>query len=261
MLRFLGRCYIVVVLVGAAPTVAWAFGRSVALGVALIVFLAAQWVAIVVVVALRWIDPPTTAFMRRVARALPPEVQSVEFTWVPDAAISSEMRLAAIAGEDIYFTVHTGFDWESLRAAREHNRAEGTRARGGSTISQQVAKNLFLWPGRSYLRKAIETYFTLLLESVWNKRRILEVYLNVAQFGPFTFGAEAAAQRFFAEPALEVTRSEAALLVAVLPNPVDRNVDEPDRLVRYRQLLILASMKKLGPEHLARLGEPAAGAP
>ena len=233
----------------------------------LLIALGAQWFGVAVVCALRWLNPPTTAFMRSTRsqlqhahahgggqtqsdRRTPP---AIEYTWVPEAGLSPELRLAAIAAEDVYFAVHAGFDWESLRSARADNKAGGRRRRGGSTISQQVAKNLFLWPGRSYLRKAIEACLTVLIEASWPKRRILEVYLNIAQFGPWTFGAEAASRRFFHKPAISLSRSEAALLVAALPNPVDRRVDQPDRTMRYRQLLILGSMNKLGPHYLARL--------
>ena len=163
------------------------------------------------------------------------------------------------------FRPSRGLRLESLRAARAYNKTVEHYRRGGSTISQQAAKNLFLWEEGSYLRKAVETYFTLLIEAAWPKRRILEVYLNIAQFGPITFGAEAASRRFFDKPAAALTRSEAALLVAVLPNPRERRADRPERTVRYRQLLILGSMSKLGPQYLARssiprgpLDEPAA---
>ncbi len=245
----------VVILLGAWPAVAWAFGWSATLGWALLAGLGAQWAAAAVVLLLRWRNPPASAFMLRVAWAQrwAWTGQRVEHTWVPEAQLSPELRLAAIAGEDAYFVLHAGFDWESLRAAHAANQAAGALRRGGSTISQQVAKNLFLWQERSYLRKAIESYFTLLIEAAWPKRRILEVYLNVAQFGPYTFGAAAAARRFFNKPALALTRSEAALLVAVLPNPVARRVDQPERALRYRQLLILGSMQKLGAHYLARL--------
>lgn len=219
---------------------------------ALLISWIAQWIATVVVLSLRWVNPPTSAFMLRSKSAQP-----IEFTWVPETELSPELQLAAIAGEDVYFAVHDGFDWESLRSARAVNKTAGRHQRGGSTISQQVAKNLFLWPQRSYLRKGLEAYLTVLIEATWPKRRILEVYLNIAQFGPLTFGAEAASRRFFDKPAALLSRSEAALLVAVLPNPEERRVDRPDRVLRYRQLLILGSMSKLGPRHLARLGASA----
>jgi monofunctional biosynthetic peptidoglycan transglycosylase len=185
-----------------------------------------------------------------------PAPSTIEFDWVPEDSLSPDLRLAAIAAEDVYFAVHQGFDWESLRSARADNKTAGQRRRGGSTISQQVAKNLFLWPQRSYLRKSIEAYLTALIEATWPKRRILEVYLNIAQFGPATFGAEAASRRFFQKPAASLDRSESALLMASLPNPSDRRVDQPDRALRYRQLLILGSMKKLGPHYLARIDGP-----
>jgi monofunctional biosynthetic peptidoglycan transglycosylase len=271
MLRRIGRVYVVAVLVFASPVlVVGSRGRSSTLRAALLIPCIAQWIASVVVLSLRWVNPPTTAFMWRTTsaqRRANSQLEAdgpaanrtpsrVEFTWVPEAELAPELRLAAIAGEDVYFAVHDGFDWESLRSARADNRTAGRRQRGGSTISQQVAKNLFLWPRRSYLRKGLEAYLTVLIEATWPKRRILEVYLNIAQFGPVTFGAEAASRRFFDKPAAALSRSEAALLVAALPSPEQRRVDRPDRAVRYRQLLIVGSMNKLGPRYLERLGAP-----
>jgi monofunctional glycosyltransferase len=262
MLRWLARLYLLGVLLGTPLSVGWAWARSPALGVALLALLGPQWLAGVIVLALRWLNPPTTAFMLNVWRerrraGLGPDL---EYAWVPAAAHGPVLQLAAIAAEDAYFALHAGFDWESLRAAYAYNRAAapGRKSRGGSTISQQLAKNLFLWQRQSYVRKGLEAYLTLLLEAAWPKRRILEMYLNVAQFGPHTFGAQAAAQRFFNKPALALTRSEAALLMTALPNPRGRRVEQPAREMRFRQLLILGSMQKLPADYLARLGlEPA----
>jgi monofunctional biosynthetic peptidoglycan transglycosylase len=170
--------------------------------------------------------------------------------WSAYQEIAPAMRLAAIAAEDSYFALHRGFDWESLRAAFRHNR-EGRRVRGGSTITQQVAKNLFLWPGRSYSRKALEAYFTILIEALWPKWRILEVYLNVAQFGPGIFGVAAAARTFTGRSAALLTRQEAALLAAVLPSPGRYDAFRPAPFLRLRQTLILDNMKRLGPDYLA----------
>jgi len=169
--------------------------------------------------------------------------------WVDYDGIAPAMRLAAIAAEDSYFVLHRGFDWESIRAARTRNR-EGAAVRGGSTISQQVAKNLFLWPARSYLRKTIEAYFTVLIEALWPKRRILEIYLNIAQFGPGVFGVAAAAKAFAGKEPDALTRQEAALLAAVLPSPTRYRAGQPTPFVRLRQVLILDNMKRLGDRYL-----------
>ena len=252
MLRWATRLYLLVILLGSGPLIGLAFGRSAWLGAALLLAVGAQWLAAAVVLALRWVNPGRTAFMRRAQRQ---HGGRVDYQWAPEAALSPELRLAAIAGEDVYFALHSGFDWESLRAARAYNVTVSGDAprRGGSTISQQVAKNLFLWPQQSYVRKALEAYLTLFVEAAWPKHRILEVYLNVVQFGPLTFGAEAAAQRFFNKPAAALTANEAALLITVLPSPNHWRVDQPDRAMRYRQLLIVGSMRKLGPGYLVRL--------
>ena len=134
-----------------------------------------------------------------------------------------------VAAEDQKFPIHAGFDFDAIADAIEDG-GDGGPARGASTISQQVAKNLYLWPGRSWLRKAIEAYFTVLIETLWPKRRILEVYLNVAEFGPGVFGAGAAAQRYFGEPPSRLDRDEAARLAAVLPSPRRMHADRPVRL-------------------------------
>ena len=222
------------------------FGGWTALVVALLF-----WVCAGAVAALRWMPPPTTAMMRRVERSLggPGRVQR---TWTPLTDIAPAMRLAAIAAEDAYFRDHGGFDWESIRMARAHNQTHEQK-RGASTISQQVAKNLFLWPGRSYLRKGLEAGLTLLIEALWPKARILEVYLNIAQFGAQTFGVEAAAQAYYGKPARALSGAEAALLAASLPNPVIYRVDAPSHQMRFRQSWILHSMEHLGERYLRGL--------
>jgi monofunctional biosynthetic peptidoglycan transglycosylase len=159
-----------------------------------------------------------------------------------------------IAAEDQQFPFHAGFDVESIREAVRDN-ARGGRVRGASTITQQVAKNLFLWPGRSWARKALEAWFTVLIEVTWPKERILETYLNVAEFGRGTFGVEAAARHFFGKPALRLSRREAATLAAVLPNPKQFRVERPSRYVRERRDWILRQMAALGgPRYLEELG-------
>jgi monofunctional biosynthetic peptidoglycan transglycosylase len=159
--------------------------------------------------------------------------------------ISPHAAIAVIASEDQQFPFHAGFDFDSIRdAVRESER--GKRLRGASTISQQVAKNLFLWPGHSFVRKALEAYFTVLIEALWPKERILEMYLNVAQFGNGIYGVQAAAQRFWHTPARRLSSSEAALLAAVLPNPLRLHVDRPSRYVLARRDWILGQMRGLG---------------
>lgn len=152
--------------------------------------------------------------------------KTVKRDWTGIANIDIDLPRAVIAGEDGKFCSHMGFDVEAIGKALESN-AEGRRLRGGSTVSQQTAKNAFLWPQRSWLRKGLESYFTVLIELVWGKRRIMEVYLNIAEFGIGVYGAEAASQHYFGKSAANLTRNEAARLVAVLPSPVKRDARNP----------------------------------
>lgn len=156
--------------------------------------------------------------------------------------ISENLQLAVVCAEDQNFPTHTGFDFEAIEKALEHNK-KGKRMRGASTISQQCAKNLFLWPQRSWLRKGLEAYFTVLIELIWSKERILEVYLNIIELGDGIYGAEAASQEFFKIPAEKLNRPQAALLAAVLPNPLEYSVARPSAYVRSRQGWILVQMK------------------
>jgi len=165
--------------------------------------------------------------------------------WVDLNQVSPNLPLAVIAAEDQKFPEHWGFDVEAIEKAYELNQ-HSHRVRGASTISQQVAKNLFLWSGRSYFRKGLEAYFTLLIEACWPKRRILEIYLNAAEFGHGTYGAEAAAQRFFHHSAAKLTRSDAALLAAVLPNPKLFSAAMPSAYIQRRRDEILVQMQTLG---------------
>jgi len=194
---------------------------------------------------------PSTSAMMIAKRRRDPDV-AVAYAWVSGEAIAPELQLAAIAAEDAYFRHHGGFDWESLRAAYAHNRAN-ERKRGGSTITQQLAKNLFLWRGRAWGRKALEAWFALLIEALWPKRRILEMYLNVAQFGPDVFGAECAARRYIGKPARELTLQDAALLAAALPDPEAFDIAAPSHLLRIRQSLVLTSISRLGDDYLESL--------
>ncbi|MGB6485937.1 MAG: monofunctional biosynthetic peptidoglycan transglycosylase [Steroidobacteraceae bacterium] len=205
-------------------------------------------VTVVPVVLLRWIPPVTSAFMleaRIGALHAGERDYHTDYHWVSLERISPKAAIAVIASEDQTFPFNYGFDFQSIRGAvRAAER--GRRLRGASTISQQVARNLFLWPGRSFVRKGIEAYFTVLLQALWPKERILEVYLNVAQFGRGTYGVEAAARRFYHEPAARLTASQAALLAAVLPSPLHWHVDRPSRFVAWKQQWILAQMRNLG---------------
>ena len=218
--------------------------------------IAAAWLALsaLLVVPLRWLNPPIDAFMleSRLSAWHRRDPQYVfRHRWVDLHRISPNLALAVVASEDQKFPVHWGFDVEAIEKAYEMNR-HSHRIHGGSTISQQVAKNLFLWAGRSYLRKALEAYFTVWIESCWPKRRILEMYLNVAEFGQGTYGAEAAARRFFREPASRLTRSQAALLAAVLPNPEIYRVASPSLYIERRRAWIIGQMQALGGPEMLR---------
>ncbi len=190
----------------------------------------------------RWIAPPTTAFILReqVVREDP-----IHYQWISWSEISPQLAIAAVAAEDQKFPFHNGFDLESIADALESIRNE-ERVRGASTISQQVAKNLFLWPEQNLVRKGIEAYLTLWIELLWPKRRILEVYLNVAEFGPEIFGAGAAAQQIFGKPASALTIHEAATLVAVLPSPRRMSAVRPSDYVNRRIGEIEQAVRSLG---------------
>lgn len=166
--------------------------------------------------------------------------------WQPLMQISPHLLQAVVAAEDQKFLQHSGFDLQAIEKALVYN-SKGSKVRGASTISQQTAKNVFLWTGRSWLRKGLESGITVLIEGAWGKQRILEVYLNSVEFGPGIYGAEAAAQRFFGIPAQRLSRQQAALLAAVLPNPHRFLVKAPSPYVRKRQQWILKQMRQLGP--------------
>jgi monofunctional biosynthetic peptidoglycan transglycosylase len=171
--------------------------------------------------------------------------------WVPLEEISPNLGAAVIAAEDQNFTEHFGFDWQAIEKAVQHNE-HSRRKRGASTLSQQTAKNLFLWNSRSWTRKGLEAWFTLLIEADWPKRRILEVYLNIVEFGDGIYGAEAAARTYFGKPAARLTPAEAALLAAVLPNPRKFRANAPSDYVRGRQAWILNQMRQLGGPQLIK---------
>ena len=172
--------------------------------------------------------------------------------WVSMDEISPWMGLAVIAAEDQKFPEHWGFDVSAIEKALAHNERNENRIRGASTLSQQTAKNLFLWDGRSWIRKGLEAGLTLGMETAWSKKRILTVYLNIAEFGDGIFGVEAAAQRYFHKPASRLSLSEAALLAAVLPNPLRFKANAPSGYVRSRQAWIMRQMRQLGGESFMR---------
>ena len=209
-------------------------------------------ISLVAVILLRFVPPVYSAFMvERYCKGLfvSRGQTAIEYHWADWEDISSQMALAAVAAEDQKFPQHFGFDFESIAQALEEIE-EGVRFRGASTISQQVAKNLFLWKGKSFIRKGLEAYLTVLLELLWPKRRILEVYLNVAEFGDGIYGVEAAAKKFFGKPPLELTKKESALLAAVLPNPIRFKVAAPSAYVKQRTLRIEKQMRNLGQSYL-----------
>lgn len=212
--------------------------RIFAIGISLLIAL-----SFAAVLSLRWLDPPTTAFILLDDSGRVPVMQE----WTDWSAIAGSAKLAVIASEDQRFNEHFGFDIESIRKSIEEHE-DGGSLRGASTITQQVAKNLFLWPGRNFVRKGIEAWFTLLIELTWSKQRILEVYLNVAEFGPGIYGVPAAGSYFFNVSPNEIQDRQAALLAAVLPNPARLQVDSPSDYVRERQRWIVGQMQRLRRE-------------
>ena len=196
----------------------------------------------------RFVAPPTTAFMLRdwITRGEAPR-----YRWLPLSQISPQLAIAVVAAEDQRFPDHHGFDFGSIQRALEEGRR---RPRGASTISQQVAKNLFLWPGRSFARKTGEAWLTIFIEALWPKRRILEVYLNTAEFGRGVFGAGAASEIYFGKPARQLTLAESSLLAAALPHPKRSSVSQPSPYLRQRAEAIEAAARGLGGSgYLARL--------
>ncbi|WP_373510223.1 monofunctional biosynthetic peptidoglycan transglycosylase [Thiocapsa sp.] len=200
------------------------------------------------VLLLRWVDPPTSAFMiqRWVTGYFEPGgPTAIQYEWVDWESIPATVKLAVIASEDQRFPDHRGFDTIEIERAWQHHR-NGGRLRGASTISQQTAKNLFLWSGRDPVRKGLEVWLTLVIELLWSKQRILEVYLNIAQLGPTTFGVGAASWRYFHRPAAGLGTTQAALIAAVLPNPTIYRLDGPSAFVTGRAAQIRRQMTRLG---------------
>ena len=193
------------------------------------------------ILLLKWVDPPITItqFVSWITG------DGLKRDYISEKEMSPYAKLAVISSEDQLFPDHSGFDWKSINKAMDYNKKKPGRVRGASTISQQVAKNVFLWQGRSWFRKGLESYFTFMIELIWGKERILEMYLNVAEMGTGVFGIEAAAQQNFKKPAKKLTRQEAAMIAASLPNPKRFTVKPLTRYVAGRAPVIVRQMNNL----------------
>ena len=201
----------------------------------------------------RYLPPPVTPLMLlRLA-----DGYGIGKSWRPLAGISPNLVRAVMAGEDAKFCRHYGFDWDAIETAWERYESGRGRLLGASTISMQTAKNVFLWPGRDWLRKGLEAYFTVLIELAWGKRRIIEIYLNVVEWGPGIYGAEAAAEHYFRKSAAALNPTEAARLAAVLPDPLDRSARRPDREVVARSAFIRRQMPLVPTTDPLPCGAPA----
>lgn len=192
----------------------------------------------------RWVPVPVTPLM--VIRYFEMEDGKIDKSWKPLSEISSNLPLAVVTSEDQKFEDHFGFDIEAIEKATKYNaKHKGKRMKGASTISQQTAKNVFLWPSRSWIRKGFEVYFTFVIEVCWSKERIMEVYLNVIEMGPGVYGAEAAAQYYFHKPADKLTREQCALIAAILPNPIRWSAAKPTPYITRKKNWILSHMRKI----------------
>ncbi len=218
--------------------------------------------SVVLVLVFRFIPVPFTLLMlqRCVEQAWNGKTVRFEKDWVPLNEISNQMQLAVVCSEDQNFLWHNGFDFEAIKDAMKYNEKQKSkrrkRVRGASTISQQTAKNAFLFPARSFIRKGLEVYFTGLIELLWSKERVMEVYLNVIEMGDGVYGVEAASQRFFHKKASKLTTSEAALIAAVLPNPIRFRIDAPTGYIRARQGAIQTQMRLWGGKLDYEMPEP-----
>ncbi len=203
-------------------------------------------ISLTLVLILRFLPVPTSAFMlyRHYQDLVEDQsFKSINYQWISSKNISPNASSAVIASEDQLFYQHFGFDLNAIGIAINSYFNGGQRLRGASTISQQVAKNLFLTPAKSFIRKGIEVWFTLLIELLWSKERILSIYLNIAEFGDHLFGIEAASRYYFGTSAKNITRSQAALLAATLPNPLKLQAEHPSNYVLRRQNWILRQMQ------------------
>ena len=204
-------------------------------------------VSIALVVLFRWVPVPATPLMaiRYFEQKKEDKNRVFKHDWVPLEKISKNLQLAVICSEDQNFVTHSGFDMKAIEKAMEHNK-KGKKVRGASTISQQTAKNVFLWPQRSWLRKGLETYFTFLIELIWPKERIMEVYLNSIEMGNGIYGAEAASQYWFKKSASKLLPSEAAAIAAILPKPLSYKAKPPTSYIQSRIAWILKQMGYYG---------------
>jgi monofunctional glycosyltransferase len=214
------------------------------------------------VVAYKWINPPTT-YLHLTCDCSEKVVFHKE--WVDTEDISNHMKLAVVASEDNNFMKHGGIDWGAVEKAKKYNETIGKKKgkyRGASTITQQTAKNVFLWPGQSkiskWIRKGFEVYFTYLIEWIWGKERIMEVYLNVIEMGECKFGVQAAAQDYFRKNASQLTREEAAIIAGCLPNPIKYNVAKPGSYLKKRQTQIAKLMRLIGDNYFERYSKEVA---
>ncbi len=204
--------------------------------------------SVVGVITYSFVRPPFTwlMFSRVIEQISDEKKPKIKHDWVNIDDISPNLILAAVAAEDNNFTTHFGVDFKAIKKAQQYNeRKKGRRIRGASTITQQTCKNVFLWSSRSYIRKGFELYFTFLVEAVWSKKRIMEMYLNMIEMGDGIYGAEAASQAFFKKPAKNLTRREAALIVAAFPNPRKYKVNNPSSYLQKRQQKILSLMRNI----------------
>lgn len=201
-------------------------------------------VSLLITIIYRFVPPPITFLMvqRVVEQKIDGDEIKLERDWVPIEDISTFMQRAVIASEDQHFISHWGFDLEAIEKAYNSNK-KSKRVKGGSTITQQTAKNIFLWPARSYVRKGLEAYFTILIELTWSKERILEVYLNSIEMGKGIYGIEAAAQYYFNKSAKNLSKRESAAIAAILPNPLKWSASKPNAYIQKRQFRILKKMK------------------
>jgi monofunctional biosynthetic peptidoglycan transglycosylase len=197
------------------------------------------------ILLLKWVDPPLT--LTQLYNWV--SGNGLKRDYINYSEMSYNIKLAAIATEDQAFPDHGGFDWKSIEKAMKYNEKKPNRIRGASTISQQVAKNVFLWQGRDFIRKGLEVYFTKMIEWIWGKKRILEVYLNVIEMGKGVFGVEAAAQSFFNKPAKQLSRREAAMIAASLRNPKRYTVKPPSRCVIVKSAWVVRQMSILEKDH------------
>lgn len=229
------------------------------------VFKLIKWfvlLSVVLVLAMRWVPPVGSALMveRKVQSWVSGTPIDLQRSWQPWERMSDDLKIAVIAGEDQKFSSHWGFDVGAIRAAFAHNE-QGGSIRGASTLSQQVAKNLFLWSGRSYVRKGLEAWFTTLIEVLWPKQRILEVYLNTVEWGSGVFGAQAAAQYHFGVNAANLSRQQASQLAAVLPNPRNWSASRPSPYVARRAAWIRQQTGQLGEDEYLKTLNSSRAAP